>query len=32
MDGGAEITFIKGPDDRYDQMQRWGAVLSRKLG
>jgi CubicO group peptidase (beta-lactamase class C family) len=32
MDGGAEITFIKGPDDRVDQMQRWGAVLSRKLG
>jgi len=32
MDGGVEITFIKGDDDRYDQIQRWGAVLSRKKG
>jgi CubicO group peptidase (beta-lactamase class C family) len=32
MDGGVEITFIKGDDDRYDQIQRWGAVLSRKRG
>ena len=30
MDGGVELTFVKGPDDRYDQIQRWGAVLSRK--
>lgn len=30
MDGGVEITFIKGPDGNYNQMQRWGAVLSRK--
>lgn len=32
MDGGVEITFIKGDDDRYDQIQRWGAVLSRNKG
>jgi hypothetical protein len=32
MDGGVEITFVKGDDDRYDQIQRWGAVLSRKKG
>ncbi len=32
MDGGVEITFIKGDDDRYDQIQRWGALLSRKKG
>lgn len=32
MDGGVELTFIKGNDDRYDQIQRWGAVLSRKKG
>jgi CubicO group peptidase (beta-lactamase class C family) len=30
LDGGAAITFIKGPDGRYDQIKRWGAVLSRK--
>jgi len=30
MDGGVELTFVKGDDDRYDQIQRWGAVLSRK--
>jgi len=30
MDGGVELTFIKGDDDRVDQVQRWGAVLSRK--
>ena len=29
MDGGVELTFIKGNDDRVDQIQRWGAVLSR---
>lgn len=32
MDGGVEITFIKGDDDQYDQIQRWGAVLSKKKG
>jgi len=32
MDGGVELTFIKGDDDRYDQIQRWGAVLFRKKG
>jgi CubicO group peptidase (beta-lactamase class C family) len=32
MDGGVEITFVKGDDDRYNQIQRWGAVLSRKKG
>jgi len=32
MDGGVELTFIKGDDDRVDQVQRWGAVLSRKKG
>ena len=32
MDGGVELTFVKGDDDRYDQIQRWGAVLSRKKG
>jgi hypothetical protein len=32
MDGGVEITFVKGDDDRYDQIQRWGVVLSRKKG
>jgi hypothetical protein len=32
MDGGVELTFIKGDDDRYDQIQRWGAVLSRTKG
>jgi len=30
MDGGVEITFVKGPDGRIDQLIRWGAVLSRK--
>ena len=32
MDGGVEITFVKRDDDRYDQIHRWGAVLSRKKG
>jgi CubicO group peptidase (beta-lactamase class C family) len=32
MDGGVEITFIKGNDDKVDQIQRWGTVLSRKNG
>ncbi len=32
MDGGVGITFVKGDDDRYDQIQRWGTVLSRKKG
>ena len=32
MDGGVVLTFIKGNDDRYDQIQRWGSVLSRKNG
>jgi CubicO group peptidase (beta-lactamase class C family) len=32
MDGGVELIFAKGDDDRYDQIQRWGAVLSRKKG
>jgi CubicO group peptidase (beta-lactamase class C family) len=32
MDGGVELTFIKGDDDRYDQIHRWGAVLSRTKG
>jgi len=32
MDGGVELTFIKGDDDRVDQVQRWGTVLSRKKG
>jgi CubicO group peptidase (beta-lactamase class C family) len=32
MDGGVELSFVKGDDDRYDQIQRWGAVLSRKKG
>lgn len=32
MDGGVELTFVKGDNDRYDQIQRWGAVLSRKKG
>jgi CubicO group peptidase (beta-lactamase class C family) len=32
MDGGVEITFVKGDDDMYDQIQRWGAVLTRKKG
>ena len=32
MDGGAEITFIKGDDGKCDQLQRWGEVLSRKKG
>jgi hypothetical protein len=32
MDGGVEITFVNGDDDRYDQIHRWGAVLSRKKG
>ena len=32
MNGGVEITFVKGDDDRYDQIHRWGAVLSRKKG
>jgi|WetSurMetagenome_2_1015567.scaffolds.fasta_scaffold69416_2 CubicO group peptidase (beta-lactamase class C family) len=32
MDGGVEITFIKGDDGRFDQLQRWGAVLTRKKG
>jgi CubicO group peptidase (beta-lactamase class C family) len=32
MDGGVELTFGKGDDDRFDQIQRWGAVLSRKKG
>jgi CubicO group peptidase (beta-lactamase class C family) len=30
LDGGASITFVKGPDGGYDQIKRWGAVLSRK--
>jgi CubicO group peptidase (beta-lactamase class C family) len=30
MDGGVELTFVKGDNDRVDQIQRWGAVLSRK--
>ena len=32
MDGGVELSFVKGDEDRYDQIQRWGAVLSRKKG
>jgi hypothetical protein len=30
LDGGVDITFLKGSDGRYDQINRWGAVLSRK--
>jgi len=32
MDEGVEITFVKGDDDRYHKLQRWGTVLSRKKG
>jgi hypothetical protein len=32
MDGGVELTFVQGDDCRFDQLQRWGAVLSRKKG
>lgn len=30
LDGGTDITFVKGSDGRYDQIKRWGAVLTRK--
>jgi CubicO group peptidase (beta-lactamase class C family) len=30
LDGGVSITFVKGAAGRYDQIKRWGAVLSRK--
>jgi CubicO group peptidase (beta-lactamase class C family) len=30
LDGGVSITFSKGAAGRYDQITRWGAVLSRK--
>jgi CubicO group peptidase (beta-lactamase class C family) len=30
LDGGVAITFVKGPDGKYEQIKRWGAVLSRK--
>ena len=30
LNGGVYLTFVKGSDGRYDQITRWGAVLSRK--
>jgi CubicO group peptidase (beta-lactamase class C family) len=30
LDGGVDLTFIKGTDGTYDQIKRWGTVLSRR--
>ncbi|MCX6560266.1 MAG: serine hydrolase [Candidatus Aminicenantes bacterium] len=32
LDGGSSINILKGPDGRFDKIQRWGTVLSRKKG
>jgi len=32
LDGGVELTFIKGSDGRNGQLHCWGAVLSRNNG
>lgn len=32
LDGGEDVTFVKSPDGRFDQVKRWGVVLSRKKG
>ena len=30
LDGGISVTFVKGPDGRYDQVKYWDALFSRK--